>query len=139
MEPNPRRRRSGKTARRLLLLIFVMMRGADALSFCFPHNTNHPVPAVVGNILIVAIWTTFFWGALWMRQRWARYALMVSVCYVVFTSCLFFTLMIPLWLTERLPLLPWPAVAASLRFAAYLASAVILIRSRAIKGYCDRN
>ena len=138
MEPNPPYRRRGTTAKRLLLLIFVMMRATDALVFYFTYHTPHPVPAMRGNIFILVLWTTVFSGAMWMRKRWARYALLVCICYLVFISSLVFTTVIPMWMSVGTPLILGPVVASGIQLAAYFVSAVILIRSRAIKSYCDR-
>jgi hypothetical protein len=135
VEPSPRYRRRGRTAKRLLVLIFVMLRSSDAITFYFTYRTPHPVPAMRGNIIIIALWTTVFLGAVWLRKRWARYALLVSVCYLVFSYGLVFSVVLPMdWFV-----VPGPAVAMATQFVVYLGAALILARSRSIKNLCDRS
>src|SRR4051812_2398514 len=74
----PRRSRT-KSAKVMLVAIFVLLRLSDAFCFQAAYSALHPSPAMRGLTMIAGVWTTIFLVAVWMQKRWARYFLVISL------------------------------------------------------------
>jgi hypothetical protein len=111
-----------------------MLRIPDVLMYYLTYDPVHPMPQMRASIIGIVIWTTVFLGAVWMRKRWARYALLVCICYVVFVDSMVFAIVLPSDATIR----PFPAMAIGSRFLLYVGAALILTKSRNIRSLCDR-
>lgn len=57
-----------------------------ALTFVYPKLPITQKPAVIGWILITAIWTTVLLAVIWCRQRWGNYILSSSLLIAVITT-----------------------------------------------------
>jgi hypothetical protein len=116
-----------RSARLLLIGIFVMLRIADIAMYYYSIHAPHPVPAVRGHAIINIMWTTVFLIALWMRRTWARYVLIVYMGYVAFVTCAVVSIG---FLVEEIQM--GPAIAIAAEFVAYFSGTMILIFSRDI-------
>ncbi len=116
------------------MVVFFMMRIPDAVLYWISLDEMHPIPALRANILAISLWTTVFLGAVWIRKRWARYALLVCVCYVVLVDILVMSTLLP----SDFHLRPFPTITITARMLFYVGAATMLIRSRSIRHLCTR-
>jgi len=88
--PGYRKGRTAGSSRRgrvLLILIFCVLRVADAL-VCFSGPASARSPAVAA-VLIGALWTTSLMVGIWFRQEWCRWALMVVLLLSILSAMFF--------------------------------------------------
>ena len=134
MSPYVRRARRSQRARLLLVVVFIMLRIPDMLMYYLTYDPVLPMPGMRPDIIGIVLWTTVILGAMWMRKRWARYALLVCVGYVVLIDGLVIAAVFP----SDVPIRPFPAMAIASRFLLYIGAAAIVIKSKSIRSLCDR-
>ena len=133
--PREPRRSRKKTARAFLVAIFFLLRIPDAFLFVQTYNPVNPSPGFRGNLIIIAIWTTLFLGAVWFRQRWARYLLIAFVGYVAVLD----GVMLCSVLLDQQGFQIGPMIGFAVQFVCYIAALAILIRSSSIRRLADRS
>src|SRR5258708_29321117 len=75
-----------KSARWMLLGIFLMLRIPDVACYYYSFNPIHPNPVIRGHIIVSVLWTGTFLSLLCMRRIWARYVMIIFLGYVAFIS-----------------------------------------------------
>ena len=114
-----------RSARMMLVGIFVLLRIPDAFLYYYSIHAPYPVPAVRGHAIINVLWTTIFMVAFWTRRIWARYLLIVYMGYVALISCLVVSMG---FLVDEIQMAP--AISIVGEFVADFAGTMILIFSR---------
>ena len=118
-----------RTARLLLLSVFVAVTVAEVLLWYFTNHRLNPWPFLRGHAIGSALVTTALLVGIWRRILWARYVLIVFLWYLIGVFGIVVTVITSgEQFTDRTPV-----IAAVAAVVLYLISNIMLIRSRRIQ------
>lgn len=118
-----------RVARIMLFLVFCALTAAELLLWYFTTHRVNPWPFLQGHVVGSALVTTVLLVALWQRNFWARYILIVILWYLV---AVFGIVVLVIAGEEfRVDLAPVSAAVGALLL--YISSNILLIRSRRIQ------
>jgi hypothetical protein len=67
-------------ARIWLCVTLLLVSGAHYFLYRFSIDRLNTFPVTEGLAFGCVLWTTVLLGAMWLRQAWARYAMIVMIC-----------------------------------------------------------
>ena len=118
-----------RTARLLLVAVFLAFTIAEILLWYFTNHRSNPWPFLRGHVIGSALATTALLIGIWRRTLWARYVLIVFLWYLIAVFGIVVTV-----ITSGEPFVDRrPVLAAVISVVLYLASNILLIRSRRIQ------
>lgn len=124
-----RHRHRRRTARLLLVLVFLAFTVAELLLWYFTNHRSNPWPFLRGHVIGSALVTTALLIGIWRRILWARYVLIVFLWYLISVFGIVVTV-----ITSGEQFMDRTAViAAIVAVVLYLASNILIIRSRRIQ------
>jgi hypothetical protein len=124
-----RHRHRRRTARLLLVLVFLALTVAELLLWYFTNHRSNPWPFLRGHVIGSALATTALLIGIWRRTLWARYVLIVFLWYLISLFGIVVTV-----ITSGEQFMDRRAViAAIVAVVLYLASNILIIRSRRIQ------
>jgi hypothetical protein len=122
-------RQRRRSARLMLVLLFVTFSVAEALLWYFTNHRLNPWPFLRGHVVGGALITTVLLVGVWRRNLWARYVLIMFLWYLIAV----FGIVAIVITNGADPIERRPAGAAITGTMLYLCGNVLLIRSRRLQ------
>jgi hypothetical protein len=72
-------------ARIWLFIILLLLSGAHYFFYRFSINRLNTSSITPGLTFGCVLWTTVIWGAMWLRNGWARYVMIALICLGIFS------------------------------------------------------